>query len=123
MTDVDIFHALVTHVQEITGIDLYNKNTNKLEEVRLRAIIMTILRKEGATFPFIGRLFHCHHSTVIHHTQTHIFRFKSDDEYAALHSKISAYANDIINADKGRKRLNVDLKNIVNMIRFIAIKN
>lgn len=123
MTDVDIFHALVTYGQEITGIDLYNKNTNKLEEVRLRAVIMIILRKEGLTFPYIGKLFRCDHSTVIHHTQNHIYRLKCDYGYAKIYTKVSAHASAVINAHKSRKRLNVDLNNIVNMIRFIAIKN
>jgi len=117
MRDADIFHALVMHGKKITGVDIFSSRIRKSEYVRIRASIMTIMRMSGAKLPSIAKLFGCHHTGVMHHTQNHLYRMKTDEDYAEIYNDISSYMSDICRTDKYGDRLNVDMNNLITLIR------
>lgn len=92
------------HISYIRDSQVCYTTSRRKEVVMIKACIMNILYKyHSQTTVQIGRIFRCHHSTVIHHLQAHPQRYDWEDDYHDLYNilctesqKMSAYAFDTV---------------------------
>jgi hypothetical protein len=83
------FNELCDTVRTLTGVDIRKNKTREREVVTAKQAVVNILvRPMGMKLVQAGKLLGYDHSTVIHHRDGHIHRYRYDKDYAALYDRI-----------------------------------
>lgn len=86
------YNKLIEYATKKYGINVINLKSRKAEVIRIRHSIGTILCSEwGYTTVEVGRILKVDHSTIIHYRDNHIYRYRSDDEYARIYDDIRTF--------------------------------
>lgn len=108
------YNSLCKYAKEFTGIDITKVHgVRKVNYVRIRAaIIVAMLRYLGVYTTDLGDMMGLDHSTIIHHRNNHVGRYRSDDEYAHLYDHVARHLTKITENKDG-----ADLTSVLTLIK------
>lgn len=89
----ELYDNVVREATEMTGIDITKTKVRSHDIVVVRACVSNVMsRVYGMSLTGVSKLMKKHHTTILHHLQTHSHNQRYDESYYLIYERLSKSA-------------------------------